>query len=70
MIKVKIEKLKKYGENGVSLQLPPIFQQDHSLNPGDEIELYRGQIDGRDAIVILSNALSLSKGQKSKIKKV
>jgi len=70
MIKVKIEKLKKYGENGVSLQLPPIFQQDHSLNPGDEIELYRGQIDGCDAIVILSNALSLSKGQKSKIKKV
>ena len=60
MIKVKIEKLKKYGENGVSLQLPTVYQADHNLNPGDEIELYRSQIDGRDAIVILS--------QKSKVK--
>ena len=56
MIKVKLEKLKKYGDNGVSLQLPPVFQQDHSLNPGDEVTIYRGAIDNKDAIIIINES--------------
>lgn len=38
--------------------IPRVYVEDNNINAGDSIDVYRGKINGRDAIVILPSSNS------------
>lgn len=53
MIKISESRLRKQGERGYSITFPKYFAKDNNLKPGDNINIYRTVLDGKDAIVII-----------------
>ena len=37
--------------------IPRVFIEDNNINAGDTIEIYRGTVNGKDAIVIMPSEL-------------
>lgn len=52
LVKIAEYKLRQYGERGVSVSLPRVFALDNGLEFGDTMELFRGNVDGKDALII------------------
>jgi hypothetical protein len=53
MQKISEQKIYQYGIRGIAVALPKVFAKDHNLEKGDNIEIYRTQINGKDALVLI-----------------
>ena len=54
MIKINIIKTFKYGGSKMmSIAIPEVYSRDNNLEYGDEFEIYREIIDGKDALVLI-----------------
>jgi len=52
--KIEISKTKRYGASkDLSLVIPKVFTVDNKIQLGDEIEFFRTEINGSDALVIV-----------------
>lgn len=54
MQKIDEKKIIKYGSIAHTLPIPKVFITDNKINTGDELEIYRTQIEGRDALVLFT----------------
>ena len=52
--KIDEKKIIKYGSIAHTLPIPKVFISDNKINTGDEVEIYRTKIDGRDALVLFA----------------
>ncbi len=69
MIKVALHRLFRYGTVSLAIQLPTIFINDNELKHRSEVDIYRTEIDGRDALIITpknSNGNNNNKNGKTK----
>ena len=48
------KKIIKYGSIAHTLPIPKVFISDNKINTGDEVEIYRTKIEGRDALVLFA----------------
>lgn len=53
MQKISEQKIYQYGIRGIAVGLPRIFAKDHNLVKGQNIDVYRTQIGGKDALVLI-----------------
>lgn len=53
MQKISEQKIYQYGIRGIAVALPKVFAKDHNLEKGDNIDIYRTQIEGKDAIILI-----------------
>ena len=53
LAKIKEYKAAPRGISSVIITLPQVYVKDNKINPGDKIEIYRGFVDGRDALIII-----------------
>ena len=54
MQKIAEHNIQPYGTRGISISLPKVFAIDNNLVAGDQVEIYRDQIEGKDALIILA----------------
>lgn len=53
MQKISQPRVQLYGKRGFSISLPPIYKNDNNIDKGDYINVYRTNIDGKDALVLI-----------------
>lgn len=53
MQKIERFKIQKYGKRGFAISIPNIFKTDNNLSQGDIINIFRTEIRGRDALVLI-----------------
>lgn len=52
--KINIVRTFKYGASKMkSIAIPEVFSRDNKISVGDEIEIFRGEIEGKDALIII-----------------
>ena len=52
MIKIAEFNLRQYGYRGIEVSVPKVFTSDNNLTAGDKVEIYRGQIENKDVLII------------------
>lgn len=67
LIKIDIAKTKRFGSSTrLFLNIPKVYSEDNKLEFGDEIEFFRTEINGRDALILLpQNSNGKSNGSAS-----
>lgn len=50
--KISINKVAKWGARGLATTIPKVYAKDHDLASGMFIEIFRGQFDNRDVLII------------------
>jgi len=53
LTKIATHKLFKYGTRSLGLWIPPVFIQDNKLAAKEDVDVYRGKVDGKDAIILI-----------------
>jgi len=53
MQKISQHKVYQYGIRGMAIAIPRIFAIDNKISKGDTLEIYRTQIAGKDALVLI-----------------
>lgn len=53
MQKIAEFNLQPYGTRGSSISVPKVFASDNQLEPGEKISIYRGQVNGMDALLLI-----------------
>jgi hypothetical protein len=56
MQKISEYKLRQYGQRGVSLTIPRVFANDNDIKFGYPVQIFRGNIDGIDSLIIQPKA--------------
>lgn len=52
--KIDIQKTKRFGSsNRAHITIPKIYAGDNQIDIGDEVEFFRGEVSGSDALIIL-----------------
>jgi len=52
IVKIAEYKVRQYGDRGVEISIPAVFKSDNNIEFGDTVEIHRGTIEGRDALII------------------
>jgi len=59
VVKIASQKVKRYGKDKLCIQIPNIFADDHGIELGEKVPLYRGQVivDGKqvDCIILTTS---------------
>lgn len=54
IVKIDIAKTKRFGAStNLYLNIPKVYTEDNKLKIGDELEFFRTEINGDDALVIV-----------------
>ena len=53
MVKIAINKLLGNGKRGFALTVPRIFIEDNKIQKSEELSIYRGNVAGVDALIII-----------------
>lgn len=53
LVKIAEYKLRQYGDRGVEVSIPKVFATDNNIEFGDVIEIYRGNMNQKDALIII-----------------
>ena len=51
-IKIKEYKVQQQGLRGKAMALPKVWLDDHKINPGDTIEIFRAILDSQDCLIL------------------
>ena len=52
MVKIAEFNLRQYGYRGIEVSVPKVFTADNNLAAGDKVEIFRGQIENKDVLII------------------
>lgn len=53
MIKIATHKTFKYGTISLGLWIPSVFVKDNELQAKDDLDIYRTEFNGEDALIII-----------------
>lgn len=53
MIKIATHKAFKYGTVSLGVWIPPVFISDNNLQAKDEVDIFRTELEGKDALIII-----------------
>lgn len=57
IVKIKEYNVGRRGLRGAVVSLPQIFINDNDIQAGDSLEFYRGNVNGKDSLIIQTKRL-------------
>lgn len=58
MNKINEHKLRQYGKRAFQLTVPNVYSKDNNLKSGDQVSIFRTEINGVDAFVVVPSIKS------------